>query len=121
MKFEVTVLDGAGYVLVKVFGPVTRAAAMEMVGIVARRRQEADLGRCLYDARESVNAESTLGSFLFLNTDLPSAAITPGARVALLVAPDDHSYDFIETVAMNRGHLVRLFREEASAIRWLTA
>jgi hypothetical protein len=37
------------------------------------------------------------------------------ALVAVLVRPDDHSHDFVETVARNSGLRVTLFRDRERA------
>lgn len=47
-------------------------------------------------------------------------AINLAARVALLVNADDHSHDFVETVARNNGMNLTLFRDKDQAIRHLT-
>jgi DNA-binding response OmpR family regulator len=39
--------------------------------------------------------------------------------VAMLVAEDDHSHDFVETVMSNRGYKTRLFRDLEEALKYL--
>jgi len=50
---------------------------------------------------------------------LPKQDLSTSARVALLVAPEDHSHDFVELVVRNAGYNVRLFRNEGQAKSWI--
>ena len=41
-------------------------------------------------------------------------------RIAIVVLKDSEDYSFFETVAVNRGHIVKLFMDPDEAMNWLT-
>jgi hypothetical protein len=49
----------------------------------------------------------------------PNPKINKLAKVALLVSKNDHSHDFIETVSINAGLQVKLFRNQKAALEYL--
>ena len=58
------------------------------------------------------NTDSILGSFEFAYSDMINTEeIDKNPRGAILVSPFDHSHDFIETVLINAGLNVKLFRD----------
>jgi hypothetical protein len=121
MSYELTIPPGAPYVLITVDEPFTRQLAIDLAVGSSRLAAFEGLRRFLYDLRCSRNIESILTNYEFVHRDMPPLDLDRWARVALLVSPDDHSHDFVETVSVNVGHAVRLFRDEAAAIHWLTA
>ena len=81
---------------------------------------ELGISRYLVDATEAVNVDSTLENYSFAYTDMQTpTGINKTAVVALLVSPDDHSHDFIETVSRNAGLNVTIFRDRELAIHHL--
>ncbi len=82
----------------------------------------AELGitRYLVDLTEARNDDSVTKTYHYAyeNMKIPSG-INPSARVAMLVNPEDHSHDFVETALRNAGHNVTLFRNRESAIKHL--
>ncbi len=76
------------------------------------------INRYLMDVFAAVNTDTVYDQHRFAYQDLQDAPeIVRSARVAILVNPDDHSHDFIETVCRNAGLDVTIFtrREEAEA------
>ena len=81
---------------------------------------ELGISRYLVEATEAVNVDSTLENYSFAYTDMQTpTGINKAAIVALLVSPDDHSHDFIETVSRNAGLNVTIFRDRELAIHHL--
>jgi len=79
-----------------------------------------DIHRYLLDATDARNTESVMDGYDFAYRDMQVVdGIDPRARVALLVAPEDHSHDFIETTSKNAGFDVTLFRDAPSALHHL--
>lgn len=80
-----------------------------------------EINRYLLDLREARNVDSPVNGYKFAYDDMPNEPmIDRKARVAMLVSPEDHSHDFIETVAQNTGLDVTLFRDYEQAIQHLT-
>lgn len=121
MPYELTIPPDATYVLVTVDEPFTRRLAIDLAVGSSRLAAFEGLRGFLYDLRRSRNVESVLTNYEFVHRDMPPLDLDRCARVALLVSPDDHSHDFVETVSVNVGYSVRLFRDEAIAIHWLTS
>jgi hypothetical protein len=66
------------------------------------------------------NAESVLEKYKFAYQNMQQeTGINRHARVAMLVSPEDHSHDFVETVSRNSGLDVTLFRDREEAIKHL--
>ena len=119
MPYEVTVAEDGRYVRVTVEGPMTVALAEEIFPRAIEAGASAGVTAYLYDLRASRNVESVLDNYEYANE--PSAPFEHRNRIALLVATDDRSHDFVETVFRNAGYSVLIFRgDEPEAIRWLT-
>jgi hypothetical protein len=108
------------YIVVKPLGSYTCSRSLE--DTLAAHALGAKLGihRYLMDLRECRNTDSIVANYEFAKKNVKE---TPGfnkqAIVALLVSPDDHSHDFVETVSRNAGLPVRIFRERKSAEEYL--
>ena len=119
MQYTISVSESGQYIVITVQGRLTIQLATEYTLEAHRRAAELGLTRFLVDARNAVNVESTVTNYEYAYHDLTKQQLNPNAGVALLVAPADHSHDFIETVSRNAGFNVRLFRDEAQAVRWV--
>ena len=121
MSYSISIPEGRRYVLMKASGPFTRDLAIE-TGLKAQALMRANgLVRALYDLRDAPNAEPTTINYYFAQSDLSEMRINRSARVALLVAPDDHSHDFVERAIREAGYTAELFRDEKAALAWLEA
>ncbi len=75
----------------------------------------------LVDVTEARNALGVFDSYEIVHRRIAQEpAINRYARVALLVAPDDHSHDFTETLAQNAGFNLTLYRDREQALASLT-
>jgi hypothetical protein len=112
--------EGGRYIVQKVVGEMTRQAAMKYNLQAHAKGRELGINRYLVDLTEARNTETGLGNYEFAYRDMKE---TPGidrrAKVAVLVAPGDHSHDFIETLARNTGLDVTLFTDREEAIAHL--
>ena len=110
------------YIILRVVGDYTRERAMTNTIEAHAMGRELGIQRYLVDMTESRNAESVLANYDFARKEIWDAPeIDKTALVAVLVSPDDHSHDFVETVARNAGLRVTIFRDRARAERHLTA
>jgi hypothetical protein len=110
------------YIILRVAGDYTRQRALAHTIEAHRLGRALGINRYLVDMTESRNAESVLANYEFARQEIWDAPeIDKTALVAIVVSPDDHSHDFVETVARNAGLLVRIFRDRALAERHLSA
>jgi hypothetical protein len=116
MSYTILLSDDQKYIVVTVEGSITRKIAMQHNLEAHAFGKKLGIQRYLVDATQARNTESTLKGYQFAYEDMhETPEIDRDARVALLVAPDDHSHDFIETVSKNAGLDVTLFRDRKSA------
>lgn len=115
MKYHTSLSADNCYVYTKITGPVDAASMLESVLAAHRLARQAGVNRHLMDLTEARNHLSTLENYHFAYNDMNHPDIDRLARVAMLVSPDDHSHDFLETLSRNSGRDVTLFtsREEA--------
>ena len=78
------------------------------------------LNHLLVDLRGCRNEDKPANNFFFAKDDTQKAGLNSEARIALLVEQEDHSHDFVTTAMRNAGFNVSIFREESTAISWLT-
>lgn len=120
MDFAIDVSEDGRYVVVRVQGDITRERAQEFARQALERAKARGIGRFLYDLRGARNVEDPADNYFFAYQDLGRIGRRRDDRSALLVAPEDRSHDFVETIIKNAGYNTRLFREEAAALWWLT-
>jgi hypothetical protein len=122
MEYSITVSVDRTHILLKVRGDMTRRTAMSLNLEAHALGRKINVRRYLVDVTEARNTESEIENYKFAYADmLNTEGIDREARVAMLVSPDDHSHDFVETVAINAGLNVRRFADREAALRFLTA
>lgn len=120
MEYSIQVSDDGHYIVLKVLGAINRQSAMQQNVEAHALGKQLGINRFLVDVTESRNTDSIGDSYEFAYTDMKETeGIDIFARVATLVSPEDHSHDFIETVAQNSGLNVRIFRDRKEALEFL--
>ena len=120
MAYAIKLSDDRKYIVIMVEGFVDNDMAMEYTIESQRLGKKEGISRYLVDLTQSRNVQSVGLNFEFIDRDLRSTdEVDIRGRVALLVSPEDHSHDFIETLSINRGINVRLFRNRADAVAHL--
>lgn len=122
MAHSIEVSPCGRYIILTATGDYTRALAM--ADNLEAHALGAKLGirRYLVDVTGARNIESVLDQYEFAYQDMAvDEGIDRHARVALLVAPEDHSHDFVAVAVANSGVDIRLFTDRAEAERHLTA
>lgn len=71
----------------------------------------------IFDARGAPNQRSPADDYFSIH-DLAKDFFR-GAKIAVVVDPGDHSYDFIDTVAGNVSYQHRIFEDMDKAIAWI--
>jgi hypothetical protein len=106
--------------MIAVSGDMDRSRALKINQEAHAIGRRAGLHKYLEDLTDSRNVESVLGNYQFANHDMMEADVDLAAIVALLVHPDDHTHDFIETTSRNAGLNVTIFRNRHEAVQYLT-
>jgi hypothetical protein len=119
MEFKIQVLKDPSYILIKVKGEITNDRAISFVIEANKIGKETGINKYLEDLREARNVDTIINNYNFAYKDINIPEINRNARYALLVDKDDYSHDFIEIVSQNNGFLLKLFRDEEAAIKYL--
>lgn len=119
MSYTVVPSDNSKYLICSVEGPITEDVALGFTKELDRLSRAMNIKRFLNDVRNASNAMSTLQNYIYAYQHMPDLELQRDARSAILIAPDDKSHDFVETVTRNAGYNVRVFDDEAKAIAWL--
>lgn len=121
MEYSIVPSEDKKYIILTIKGNITRVIAMQYNLEAHALGEKLGIHRYLTDVTEARNVESVLDKYKFAYRDMQQeTGIDRRARVAMLVSPEDHSHDFIETVARNSGLDVTLFREREKAMEHLT-
>ncbi len=119
MDYDVSVSENGNYIIIKVNVPMTNALGVRCGTDAKALGDQRGIERFLFDSRGAPNIESVTANYQFAYEDIGNFEFPRLARSALLVDPDDHSLDFMETVFLNAGYNVKLFSDEKEAIGWL--
>ena len=120
MEYSISLSDDSKYIFLKYKGKINREIALKATVEAHERAKKHGISCILVDVIESTNLESVINNYGYAYEELRVAPINRQMVVALLVDPDDHSHDFIETLMINAGHNLKLFRDRERAIQHLT-
>ena len=120
MEHSISLSSDGRYILLKVKGDITRELAMKFNIESHAIGRDHGINKYLVDMTESRNVDSVTDNYDFAYKDMrETPEVDRSARVALLVSPNDHSHDFVETVAKNTGLDVTIFRDRTQAVSHL--
>lgn len=120
MKYSITVSEDGRYIIAKHWGEITGETVIQRTREAHALGEKLGINRHLMDVTEARHVDSITTTFEFAHHKIGrSQGINMAVRVAVLVSPDDHSHDFVETVTRNAGQNVTLFRDREAAIRHL--
>lgn len=118
-SYQIKPSEDGKYIILTVVGEITGQSAMEHNIAAHALGRELGINRYLTDLRQARNIDSVIHNYEFAYEDMDSPDVDRTAVVAILAAPDDHSHDFVETVARNAGLNVTLFRDWDEAENYL--
>jgi hypothetical protein len=75
--------------------------------------------RIMFDSRDAIFRMPISAQYEYAYHQAGQLGLTRNWRIAMLVAPGDRSYDFLETALINAGYLAQLFNDESQAVEWL--
>lgn len=119
MSYTITPSKNGKYIIVKLKGDIDTQIAMSYTIESHALGKKLGINRYFVDLSKSRNVESVADNYKYAYEDTKTPLIDKSARVAALVAPDDHSHDFIETVLQNSGFSIRIFTDKKLAVRYL--
>jgi hypothetical protein len=120
MSYTIYPSENRRYIVLKHWGEMNSEFGTTRVLEAHKLGAEIGITRYLVDLTEAINIDPVSKSYKYAYEDMSTpSGINRNARVAMLVSPDDHSHDFVETVLRNAGHNVTLFRDRELAIKHL--
>jgi hypothetical protein len=120
MPYHIYISDDSTYVVLEQSGKVTRGIQLQYNIEAHKLGKEHHIKKYLMDLIHARNTESNIENYQFTYEDLRGTnEIDRAAVVAIVVDPEDHSHDFIETLSINSGLNVTLFRDKVKAIEFL--
>lgn len=112
MDYTITPSIDGTFIILTVKGNITRLNMMHKVLEAHALGRKLHIRRYLVDVTEARNTDKVIENYRFAYTDMQETeGIDKFARVAALVSPNDHSHDFVETVAKNAGLNFCLFTD----------
>ena len=121
MDYEISIPEGAAFVLIKVMQPMTSELGRQCGVEAARLAKEKNKNSFIFDLRQSQNKQPTVDNYEFAHRDISDFGFSRTSPAALLVALDDKTHNFIETAFLNAGYNVKIFTDESAAISWIEA
>ena len=119
MDYEIYISESRHYIVFRPLQPMTAEIGQRGCPEVTRLGAEKNINRFLFDMRGSANIESVSNNFYFARKDIVEFGFPHASRSAFLVDANDTSHEFITTVFLNTGYIVKLFKDESTAINWL--
>lgn len=120
MSYTINLSEDGRYIVLKHWGEINGEIAMKRIQEAHKLGGELRVTRHLVDLTEARSVDSITKAYKYAYEDMKTLpGIDLNACVAMLVSPEDHSHDFVETVLRNSGHDVTLFRDREAAINHL--
>ena len=119
MRHHIGVSEDRTHIVQKIWGEITPGPAVKCTE--ESHALGISLGLHLYfvDATEARNIGGIFDNYELAYHMIDPAKVDRDAAIAILVHPDDHSHNFLETVARNAGYNVTLFRDREQALKHL--
>lgn len=120
MSYTIKPSEDGKYIVLKHWGEINSEIALTRNLEAHALGAELGITRYLVDGTEAENVDTVLKNYKFAYKEMKiPSSINQNARVAMLVSPEDQSHDFVETVLINAGLNVTLFRDRELAIQHL--
>ncbi len=120
MNYKTFLSENGKYAICEVTGLITQENALKFTEASNQFLRAANVKRLLTDVRNASNELGVVQNYSYAYQSMESLGLRKDIRAAILVDKDDSSHDFIETVALNAGYNVRIFRDEEAANSWLS-
>jgi hypothetical protein len=121
MKYTISPAKDGDHIQIVLHDVMNRQTGIKVVQDSHALGDLLGIDKFLMDLTNAVNDDSTIDQFNFAHVDMPTTdGLNQYAKVAVLVNPDDHSHDFMETVLRNAGVNIRLFHDREEALAFLS-
>jgi hypothetical protein len=119
MQYKLNMMEGRPWIYVRVYDPMTKALALDVLKDAARQAAKQGVCNLLIDARGTPSVKTTVEDYDIAYYRLQELGFTRDSKSAILVDPDDKTHDFFETCTMNAGYNWRIFSDADLASQWL--
>lgn len=99
-------------------GDVSLKKFKEFVNILKQKIEKYNCNKIFNDVRK-INSKLSTFEIYYLPKEIKKAGINEFCKRALVVANDLKDIEFFETVCVNNGQCVKIFRDPDDAIEWL--
>jgi hypothetical protein len=117
--FAMSISEDGMYYRVQVVGDSTRELVRSVAVELTRVVQETQIHKAFVDLTQSRNIESVFRLYEMAYSDMAQKKIDKKLSIACLISPNDHSFDFLETVLRNAGFNFLLFTDRVAALEFL--
>jgi hypothetical protein len=119
MDYQVKLSDDGQFVWATFYQSVTMDLAQQVSQEAIQLARLHTASKFLHDVRGYENKDSVIKNYTYAYKTAAAIGYQNKDAIAILHDRDDHSHDFMETVARNAGFTLKLFTELDKAIQWL--
>ena len=119
MGFKITISENGEYIIGKIYDPLNKETAQKLTEEYVKIIKSTGIKKILNDVRDTPNAMGIFNNYEFAYTDTKVLNLPKDIRAAIVTDPNDNTHDFQETVAINAGYSVKIFKEIGAAVTWL--
>jgi hypothetical protein len=122
MPYRIGYLEDEGIVTIENTGNVTYKEFMEQSREALELARKKNTQLCLSDCTHLVVQAYTIEVFDFFPAIYEKIGMSRTSKLAVLMSKDAvtaRDMEFFETVCLNRGWLIRIFKDKGTAIEWL--
>ena len=115
-----SVSDDKKFIIMKITGQVNSQDMYQHTLEAHQLGRSLHLRAFLVDLTDAINTQSPVEKYNFVYKKVQGDdELLHFVRMAMWVRPEDHSHDFIETLANNTGEQAKIFHDPQAAIRFL--
>jgi len=120
MPYSMSLTENDTIIVIRIFGTADVQRSFDYAKEVHDYALKAGIKKLLIDCTESKNIDTISNIYRFAYEYMGKLSdFCLQMRIALWVSPDDHSRDFMETVFINSGYKIKLFRNREKAMEYL--
>jgi hypothetical protein len=119
LDYSINISDSGKFLRVVAEADITVEIARKWTSELVELSKHIGVINYLFDARMRKNISNITDNYNFSYKDINQLNFDRSCRAAMLVDPEDHSHDFIETTMINAGYNSKIFFDESEAVKWL--
>jgi hypothetical protein len=120
MPYSMSLTENDTIIVIKIFGIADVQKSFDYAKEIHDYAFKVGIKKLLIDCTESENTDTVTNIYRFAYEYMGKLSdFCFQIRIALWVSPDDHSHDFMETVFINTGYRIKLFRNREKAMEYL--